>query len=418
MSRFILGFVTSMAVFAWPVTSLGDPVTGTPDHGSWFTWEQATGDWGGARTRLENAGVTPSLNFSADLQTNPIGGQEQGSAIATDTYGSLKFDLEKLLGLQGSSFFIAGSVAAGEDLSEDDIGNFFGVSQVFSGNETRLSQVFLQQTLGQGLFDIIIGRVTPGNDFASVESFWNYVSNGINGHPGGIKANFPSFGSSPSAQWGARATITPSDLYFVSVGAYNADPSVFDEGENGLDFKFNPEDGVLYLAELGITSNQGATATGLPGKYILGALYDSSDFKSLTDDTQITSGNIGFYAIAEQMVYREGGAESDQGLTIWATITGSPDHEINRMPLFLAAGAGYKGLFHRRPYDVSSIGVFYGSFSDDLLEQDYETVLEANHRFQIAPSTYVTPDLQYVINPNGGGISDAWVVGVEVSVDF
>ena len=399
-------------------TALADTDSQAAGQGSWFTWDYATGDWGGARTRLENAGITPSLNFTADLQTNPSGGMSQGSAIATDTYGSLEFDLETIAGIPGLSYFIAGSVAAGLDLSGDDIGNFFTVAEAFAGNEARLAQVYFSQSLWQDKFEIVLGRLAPGDDFAAIDGFGNYVSTGVNGNPGGIPANFPSFGASPFAQWGTRVTVTPNDLFYVSAGAYNADPSVFDDGENGLDFKFNPEDGVLYLAEVGITTNQSDNATGLPGTFVIGAVYDSSDFAKLADDSQTESGNYGFYAIAEQMVYREGGPGTDQGLTAWATIASSPDDDINTLPFFFGGGAYYTGLFKSRPDDITAFGVFYGSFSDDLPGQDYETVLEVNHRFQIAPSTYITPDIQYIINPNGGGISDAWVLGLETSIDF
>jgi carbohydrate-selective porin OprB len=49
----------------------------------------------------------------------------------------------------------------------------------------------------------------------------------------------------------------------------------------------------------------------------------------------------------------------------------------------------------------------------------FETVLEVNHRFQLAPWLYVTPDFQYIFRPNGSDDEpDAAVVGAEIRIDF
>jgi porin len=46
-------------------------------------------------------------------------------------------------------------------------------------------------------------------------------------------------------------------------------------------------------------------------------------------------------------------------------------------------------------------------------------ILELNHRFQLGTWCYVTPDIQYIINPNGqSDINDALVLGFEASFDF
>ncbi len=117
------------------------------------------------------------------------------------------------------------------------------------------------------------------------------------------------------------------------------------------------------------------------------------------------------------MLYREKD-KSDQGLTAWTTLTFGPDQEINTLPIAAYGGAYYQGLSASRPNDVTALPFYYGSFSDDLPGQSYELVLEANHRFQWAPWLYLTPDFQYIINPNGGGIPNAAVFGLEVSIDF
>ncbi|MEM7170045.1 MAG: carbohydrate porin [Pseudomonadota bacterium] len=385
---------------------------------SWFEQDYATGDWGGARTDLSNDGFTPALNYTTDLMANPSGGMNQSGAYAAGWTGSLDFDLEKLAGIKGLSFFAAGSLQQGRDLSGDDIGNIFAVAQVFNGDVWRLNQLYFEQSLWQDDVNIAIGRLAAGDDFATSDSYGYYVSGAVNGNPTGILANIPSFTTPPFAQWGARVTVQPTSDIYISGGAYNADPSVQDDDQHGIDFKFNPDDGVLGLAEIGYSLNQGDKDPGLPGQYSFGAYYDSSDFARLDDPTAEENGNYGLYAIGQQMVYREGKAGSDQGLTLWGTLTTGPDQSINTLPFAAFGGAYYQGLIPERDNDVTAVAAYYGLFSDDLPGQSYELALEVNHRFQLAPWLYLTPDFQYIINPNGGGIDDAAVVGIEISIDF
>jgi porin len=43
--------------------------------------------------------------------------------------------------------------------------------------------------------------------------------------------------------------------------------------------------------------------------------------------------------------------------------------------------------------------------------------IEVGHRFQITPSIYAQPSIQYVVNPGGtGDIDDALVIGVQAGV--
>ena len=37
---------------------------------------------------------------------------------------------------------------------------------------------------------------------------------------------------------------------------------------------------------------------------------------------------------------------------------------------------------------------------------EYEMVLEIGHRFQVTPSTYIQPDIQYIVQPGGTGDID------------
>lgn len=383
---------------------------------SWLAQDNATGDWGGLRSRAEAAGLKVDGNYQTDLLANPIGGEGQGFAYAGVMEISLDVDLEKLAGLEGTSLFLAGYWASGDDLSDTEIGNLIDVSQVFDGRTVRLGQMYLEQELLGGALDVAVGRLSAGDDFATSDLYDSYVSSGVNGNPFAISENLPSFSSDSIAQWGVRAILKPTRQSHLSAAVYNADPDVGRDGKHGVDFALDPADGVLALAEAGYHWSQASDDTGMPGSATFGGYFDSSDFEFLDDSGRSQSGNYGFYLLLDQMVYRNTGS---QGLTSWVAFTLAPDQKINPIPFSAAGGLVYRGLLPGRDDDLTALAVYHGAFSDELQGQSAETVFETAYRFQLSPWLYLTPDFQYVMRPDGrGDIDDAAVLGGEIGIDF
>lgn len=386
---------------------------------SWLAQDTATGDWAGLRSRAEAAGLTVDGYYQTDLLANPVGGERQGFAYAGLAEVALDFDLGQIAGLEGTSFSIAGYWASGDDLSDTRIGNLIGVAQAFNGRTVGLGRMYLEQELLEGKLDIAIGRLSAGDDFATSDLYASYISTGINSNPFAIAANVPSFTADPIAQWGARAIVQPIEQIHVAAGIYNADPDVTKDGKHGVDFSLDPDDGVLAIAEAGYQWNQANDDTGMPGNVTFGGYVDSSDFDFLDGSGRTRGGSYGFYLLLDQMVYREGGPGSDQGLTPWAALTLAPDQQINTIPFSAAGGLVYQGLIPGRDDDLTALALYYGRFSDKLQDQNAETVIEANYRLQLAPWLYLTPDFQYVIRPNGqSDIDDAAVFGGEIGIGF
>jgi porin len=279
--------------------------------------------------------------------------------------------------------------------------------------------MYLEQKLLGGDLAVALGRLSAGDDFATSDLYFSYVSAGINSNPFAIAEDVPSFTADPIAQWGARAILQPTEQIRLAAGVYNADPDVFRDGEHGVDFVLNPDDGVLAIAEAGYQWHEAKDAAGLPGSVTFGGYFDSSDFDFLDQSGRTRDGNYGFYLLLDQVVYREGGLGSGQGLTPWGALTLAPDQKINTIPFSAAGGLVYQGLIPGRDDDLTALAVYYGEFSDKLQDHNAETVIEANYRLQLAPWLYVTPDFQYVIRPNGqSDIDNAAVFGGEIGIEF
>lgn len=401
--------------------------------------EYMTGNWNGYRDKLSGKGVDFSSSYVMDLLSDPVGGRKTGKTVYNHSWGSdLNIDLEKTAGIKGLQFHTSILWRAGANISHKYIGNTFTASSIYGAQQFRLYGLYLQQALWDDKVDLKIGRISPGDDFASSPIYWLYVNNGIDGTPISLPINLP-FLTYPNATWGARSLVQlPYDLFWTS-GIYNGDSRVGRDEMHGCDFSLRLKEGVIALQELGYRHNQYDDAKGLPGNYKIGGFYHSGTFRDLYRDSYGGSavvsgrplakhvGNYGFYAHADQMIYREGGPGTTQGLTPWAAINFSPS-ELNQFPLFADGGLTYKGLIPRRNQDMTIFGIAYGMWSNELArsqydsgqqKQRYEMMFELSHKVQINPWFFIQPDIQYILHPGGTGyIRDAVVVGTRVGITF
>ena len=171
---------------------------------SWLKQPYLTGNWGGIRDKLSVKGIDFSGFYAATVLGNPAGGEKKGLKYAALLSLYVDLDFEKLSNLRGLRFRISGSWASGKSLSEDDIGNFFQVSSVFSGQSVRVFQLFLEQSLLDDRINIALGRLGTGDDFMTSRLFNNFVSLAFDQNPISIFFNIQSFTVDTFATWGAR----------------------------------------------------------------------------------------------------------------------------------------------------------------------------------------------------------------------
>ena len=81
------------------------------------------------------------------------------------------------------------------------------------------------------------------------------------------------------------------------------------------------------MIQLNYFFNHAPGDTGLPGQYSLGGFYDSNRFTSLSNPNSTKSGTYSIHGMFQQMVYRDGGAGSQKGLTVW----GKPPSRQNQL---------------------------------------------------------------------------------------
>lgn len=384
---------------------------------AWAQWHNETRDWGGIRTNLSDEGLDLGVLYTQDVAANPVGGLNQSATYGARLEGMAMLDFEKIFGIKGSSLHYIMYQGLGQGLSQEVIGNDFGVTQIFSSDILAIANFSLEQNLLNDQLYLSAGRLAVGDIFARDDTFAYYLNGALNSTPGQLLINQPTFTTYPFNIWGLAGNYTFPGNQYVSLGVYDASVDDLNNAENGFNFRFAPKGSVLMVGQVGVNPGKDDTSKYLPGHYQLGAFYNTGRVDILgTTTTQTREGNWGAYAIARQMIYQE---KDLQGLSLWGLVTIAPQQAINTQPLGISGGLFYQGLIPNRDNDVTAGAFILGYFSDHLPGQSYELVFEATHRYQFADWSYLSLDFQYVVNPAGNDdIPDAWVFGTEFSVKF
>jgi len=425
-----------------------------------FERDRLTGDWGGLRKQLEDAGISLGIIDVSEALSNPTGGIRQLSIYQGLLDASLNLDLEKLMAWPGATFYTDGYWISGEGLSRNAIGNLLAVSSIEALASTRLHDMWLQQQFLDQQASIRIGQIAIDDEFYISQYSAGFV-NSTFGCPDILSTDLPSGGPCyPFAVPGARLRAAPTSDFTLSGAVFNGNPAPPGPGDpqvrnsSGTNFLIG-QGGWLAVAELAYTFDEQPVSSTMLSDVKLGAWYHSADFPDLSRDTlgrsladpasngipAMHQGNFGPYLIVDKMLWRRPDTAT-QGLAAFLRVGYAPP-DRNLISLEVDAGLTFKGLFPNRDLDVLGIGASYARIGDasrldrdqvlftgiERPIRDYESVLEITYEARIAPWWLLQPDLQVVFHPGGHTagppsalpgqpIPNALVVGIRSGITF
>jgi len=383
-----------------------------------------------------------------DVNGNPAGGVARTTTFSGALCAEAVLDFEKIsYCLKNLSLKVNNYLFSGQNLSYA-IENFYWVQEVYVDGNYYFGELNLSFSLLDDKFVVETGRIFAGDVFAVPTFAQYYLTSAINGRLNAITANifFPHYNI---AAWGVRTTYQPNKGWHLITGLYNADSGVAKPANHGTDFNFDMDKGYLAMGQLTYKHGHDKKSNALPGSTSFGSYYESSTFADLSGSAKLWRGNYGFYLMFDQMIYKDEWPEfygpshmrSDttlaekrrkpynkqtaipldrpQGLSLWGAVALAPEEHINTQVYEIATGIVYQGLPPNRNRDITAFCFVIGHFSKELEGQSDEMIVEFNHRFQMGPWFYITPDIQYIINPNGqSNINDALVLGFEAKFNF
>ncbi|MGI3903659.1 MAG: carbohydrate porin [Janthinobacterium lividum] len=393
-------------------------------------------------------GLTFLANFTNEAAGNPFGGIRQGARSAGQLFLGADADLSKIIGLPGGFLHAIGTERFGNSLTNDLIGNSVSVQEIYGGGQTyRLTYLSYEQKLFDNRIDIEVGRIPGQTAFLASPFYCNFQNNSICGSPTAAFAdtNFTYF---PAPTWAGVLKTQITEKYFFNVGAYEVAPNSTLRTDHGVDF-FEPATGFNVPFEVGYATTF-ANDT-MPRHYGVGAIIDRSSYSDAVLDQgggqelftglspERRFGRTAAYQRFDQMVYRPDPTQP-RGLSLFGlALEGTGGRQIEDYEL--TAGAVYLGPFDSRPLDsinaavstirYSDIGlanvraarVAQGLSTDNVARN--ETFFELNYGYQVSPAVRLTPNLQYILDPDQlrepfrpKPIPDTLVIGAKLSVDL
>lgn len=365
-------------------------------------WEHLSGDWGGARADLREAGIEVELFLVYELSRPLSGGirKHTSDRMLLDFNGT--FDLERIVGLPGASVFAQGIALAGGNGS-DDVGDIQTFSNIAVDDDfVYLAELWFEQTLFDGALRCKIGKVDANSEFAHIGAAGEFIHSSAGFSP--TIFALPTF---PDSAVSANAFVQPVDDVYAGVGLYNADDDGPVSGRRGLTAKF---DGVLAVGEAGVMWGEPDGAAGA-GRLGAGFWHHSGDFERFDGGEE--DGTGGLYVVAEQNLWRADTGESGAAAANLFLQFGLADRDVSPFERHFGVGLELAGLLPGRGSDVSGIYWSYADLSDDPdagFPLD-EVAWEIFHLFRITRYLGVKPVLQYIANPSGSREIDDTIVG-------
>lgn len=413
-----------------PATTQPAPATQPSRETAFDLWRSKylTGDWLGARTTLEKAGINFQLTYHHQFQTNLLGGLETENGFGTSgSYElSIDTDFEKLDLVPGGSFYFMAKGTWSTWPTTFDVEKIGGLSRTnddLTGDKAIwVDKWWWRQRLLGDRLELRLGRIQTNKLLFDVSQI---AGNEDRQFMNSFLVTNPTIPHRKTI--GACLIARPTDWLYLQGAALDAEGRAT---TTGFETAFHGDDLFIAMGEVGLKPTWESSLGSLPGLYRLGVWHSPLKreiFFNTRDGRfakRFQTGDTGFYMGLDQMIWRESRESGNrQGFSLFARY-GYAHEEVNRIENFWSAGAQYVGLIPSRDQDVLGFGVAQAILSDRLRSErnplaDRETVYELYYAIQIAPWLVITPDIQFIMNPGGNADDrDAVVANLRLRIVF
>lgn len=394
--------------------------------------ETLTGDWGGLRTDLKDAGIAVRADYVSETFSAVDGGQRRGTAYAQQLRAGVDIDMERIAGVSGGTIHVTVNDRRGVGISSDFVGNRLPIQEDAGGYYARLSELTWEQNFDSGRLNLRAGFFAMGNDLGGLSIGCNLVNAAFCAHPLSESGNTGWY-NYPNARWGAavRYKLRPDLLLRTGVYQVNADLGL---EKNAFRPFAGRTTGMLVPLELEYDPGTAPGSRVLPGHYKVGFYYDTANAARQGTVGRVHS-RFGGYVLADQMILRDRGGDGKRGLSIFGHFTANPEQSA-QITRWYAAGLLKVGTFHGRDADTVALGVIHAQVNRRLraehaetlgLAEGYtalpegETAIELSYGMQVNRWLSIRPDVQYIVDPGAFAFrdtSDALALGVQVKMQI
>ncbi len=378
---------------------------------SWLEGDYATGDWGGARTELEDHGVTFEIIYMTDVLQKVYGGTQK-SKYPTKAFGVLDsaiiLETEKMGLWKGGTAVVRFQNKHGMGLDARYFGSYQYMDAYDTEQFTHLAEYWYQQGLFDNRVEVKVGKQDACYDFMTLDLATNFLNNSH----AFFMPNVP-LPSYPDQALGLVLKLNPTEWLSLRSGWFDGNAK---GGTLGFDTAFARDRASFLIQEIGVRHNKG----NLPGTILAGGWLHTGHVEDFNAKPRAQT--LGWYVEAEQMLWKEKKdyKEDTQGLYALGQVSMAPNDRVET-PKYYGAALMYKGLFKKRDEDVLGIGTAIAQFSNKLKGIDgrsgAENIIEAFYKIQLTPWMSLQPTVQYIHNTNGQK-TNGCAVGLRTMIIF
>jgi len=381
-----------------------EPPAEAPADRSWADGDHLTGDWGGARSKLADRGVTFDVFYASEAFTAHGSTEVLGHVDAAVT-----LDTKKLGWWDGGTFYVLGQNNHGSSIN-DHVGSAQPVTNLEADPYTQLTELFFEQTLLDEKIRFRIGKQDANRDFGTPRFGGNFINNNFGMLP---NAPLPSY---PTTGLGALVAVTPAPWLTTKLALYQGSPEV---GGLGLTSAFRDGGGATVVGSVATTHHFGPGDRD-GGTTSFGAWWRSNDVSEVgvgSGTPRMFDDNAGFFVQNDERFYLHPNDPSDpRGLTLILRFSWARP-ERNEIKRYAGASAAWHGL-GPRTNDTAGIGAGYLAIADPLGGSPgpgSEWFIEAFYKLRLTNFISLQPDFQWFRHPGGDG-ADAFVAGLRLKL--
>lgn len=261
-----------------------------------------TGDWGGLRADLAEAGVT--IELSAILEANRV--LDGGVAQITTAHALydllLTFDLGRIAGLDGG-VLVADAYAIDGHNPSDEVGDAQSFSDISADETSQIGEVYYEQWLFERRARLKFGKIDANSEFASPTVMGeNFHSAAAYSPTAFTMVTYPN----PSS--GALVGYAYDDVTTLKLGVFDgAAARGFQTGSNGPSTLWGSPSDLLWLGQIERRWELGEDAR--PGGAVIGTWqHAGGEFTTFDGDVEDSTG--GYYLAFDQELARVARGES------------------------------------------------------------------------------------------------------------
>jgi porin len=372
------------------------------------------------RKKLSEEGIDFIAHYISQTASNTAGIGGTGTAYAQQVDFGVSFDLDKLGIWPDAVARYAMTDRAGTNLT-NRTGGYFPYQSIYGqGQNLRFNEISVEKFLFAKELALKVGFYPMGNDFAVLPYLCNFTNDALCGHPITLFDN-SAWADGPAGRWTGRVKWHITDELQFQTAAVDANPR-YTLRQDGFKLNFTGNTGVIVPAELKYQIGKDPGDYG--GTYNLGGYYDTSARPDLANPKIFDEGLYGLYVEAAQQIIKWGPGHTE-GIALFGVFTVS-DQNTAKFKNDYEAGFASRGVFPDRPLDLLSLGWVLTTINPrfqfqlekaGLPIQTSEQLVELNYAFQLTPSLFFRPGVQYDIRPGATSTHpNTWVFAFHIQL--